>query len=254
MGTSKSASTPSGGGWSAVKTAITSHFSGHRAMSPKQLARDVVESGGGFGVGRGGSGGGGSGGGMAGGAGGAVAGLGGFGGEIAESGLDEGLRKLGLDSLIGKSAVEVVAAIAHHLAEKVDGVDGEILRNALTDAILEAATLADDAEYESLADGLQTFIAESGVEGLVEVFLCHYVFDVIWVNIEGYVQSRSNDEASFEAFMSAIEGVCHAEVRTAIQDTREQGKFGKLDWFGNDGRRIGREVIADLESRFRNLQ
>jgi hypothetical protein len=254
MGTSRSASTPSGGGWSQVKSAITSHFSGHRSMSPKQLARDVVEAGNGFGVGRGGSGGGGGGGGMTGGVGRAVAGLGGFGGSVAGTGLDDGLRRLGLDELIGRSAAEVVSAIATHLTEKVDGVDAEVLRNALTDAILEAATLDQEADYTALEDGLQTFLAENGPAGLVETFLCHYVFDMIWINIEGYVQSRSSDENSFEAFMTAIEGVCRAEVRAAVQTTREQGTFDRLDWFGNDGRRVGREIVADLEGRFRNLQ
>ncbi|HVX11238.1 MAG TPA: hypothetical protein VHC22_08670 [Pirellulales bacterium] len=251
MGTSRSLRTPSGGGWSAVKTAITGHFSG-RSLSPRQLACDVVEAGNGFGVGRG------AGGdrpisNISGSVGGATADLGGFGGGVAEGGLDAGLRTLGLDTSTGKSAAEVVSAVASHLAREVDGVDGEVLRNALTDTLLEAATLTVDADKGALERGLQTFLAENRAEGLVEAFLCHYVFDVIWINIESYVQSRCTDETSFQAFMSSVEEACRDDVRAAVGQAKERGRFDRLDWFGTDGRQVGREVIADLELRFRNL-
>ena len=253
MGTSRSLSTPSGGGWKTVKTSITDHFSG-RTMSPRQLARDVVEAGNGFGVGRGGAEGGGAAASTSGEVGGATAGLAGFGGGVSEGGLDAALRTLGLDALIGKPAAEVVAAVAMQLAKELDGVDGEVLRNAVTDALLEAASLADGADYGALEQGLQTFLARNGPAYLVEAFLCHYVFDVIWINIESYVQSRCDDETSFQAFMSAIEEVCHADVHSAVRRAKERGRFDGLDQFGPEGRRVGREVIAELELRFRNLQ
>jgi hypothetical protein len=253
MGTSRSLRTPSGGGWKTVKTAITDHFSG-RATSPRQLARDVVEAGNGFGVGRGGAGGGGTGGSVCREVGGATAGLGAFGTGVAEAGLEAGLRMLGLDALIGKSPAEVLAAVASHLAQELDGVDGEVLRNAVIDALIEAASLTNGADGGSLEQGLRTFLATNGREGLVEAFLCHYVFDVIWINIESYVQSRCDDETSFQALRSAIEEVCHADVCAAVRRAKERGRFDRLDWFGTEGRRVGREVIAELELRFRNLQ
>jgi hypothetical protein len=235
-----------------VKTAITGHFSG-RSLSPRQLAHDVVEAGNGFGVGRGGAGGEGAVGNISAGVGGATAGLGGFGRSVAEGGLDTGLKSLGLDGSMGKSAAEVASAVASHLAQEVDGVDGEVLRNALTDALLEAAALTVDADYGAIERGLQTFLTENRPEGLVEAFLGHYVFDAIWINIESYVQSRCADETSFQAFMSTIDDACRADVRATVQQAKERGRFERLDWFGEDGRRVGRDVIADLELRFRDL-
>jgi hypothetical protein len=152
---------------------------------------------------------------------------------------------------VGKSAIEVVSAIVEHLTRDASGVDGEVLRNALQETILEAAGLEAELGYRDLETGLQNFLAQAGVDGLIELFLCHYVFDAVWVAIEDYAQSRSNSEQSFEAFMSAIEEVCRDEVRAAVAEYREDGKFGQVDWFGADGRRIGDDLSAEIVGRLR---
>jgi hypothetical protein len=183
-----------------------------------------------------------------------VSGLGGFGTSVRDQGLAAGLERLGLQDLIGKSAVEVVAAVSDHLASTVDGLDGDLMRAALGEAILEAAQLGDSDGFADLERGLQAFINDRGVEGLVEVFLCQFVFDAVWANIEGYVQSKAADEQSTQAFMSAVEGVCVAEVRGVMDDVRVRGDIGRVDWFGADGQRIGREVFQTIDARLRGME
>lgn len=161
---------------------------------------------------------------------------------------------MGLRDLVGKSAVEVVAAVSDHLASAVDGLDGELMRAALSDAILEAAQLGDADGFVDLERGLQSFLNENGVEGLVEVFLCQFVFDAIWANVEGYVQSKAPDDRATEAFMSAIENVCAVEVRAVMDESRERGDFGRTDWFGADGQRIGRQVFQTIDTRLRAME
>lgn len=258
MGTSKSLGPGSGGSWSHLKGQVTGHFSRSRSVPTRALISDAVTAVGGIGVGvrtTGGSAGGGAtrGRGVAGAIGPVVGGLGGFGAVVREEGLAVGLQRLGLKDLVGKSAVEVVSAVADHLASAVHGLDGELMNAALCDAILEAAQLADSDAFIDLEKGLQAFLDENGVEGLVELFLCHFVFDAIWANIEGYVQSRAPDERASEALMSAIEGVCVDEVRAVLDDARERGEFERTDWFGTDGQRIGREVLETVDSRLRAL-
>jgi hypothetical protein len=254
VGTSKSLGAGSGGAWSHLKGQITGHFSGSRSVSIRGLVGDAVKATGGVGISGRGGGGAGGGSGIGGAIGPVIGGLGGFGAAVREQGLAVGLDFLGLRDLAGKSAVEIVAAVSDHLASTVDGLDGELMRAALSDAILEAAQLGDADGFVDLERGLQGFLNKNGVEGLVEVFLCKFVFDAVWANVEGYVQSRSPDERAIEAFMSAIENVCAVEVRATIDESRERGDFGQIDWFGADGQRIGRQVFQTIDSRLRAME
>lgn len=262
MGTSKSLPMGSGGAWSSLKGDITSHFSGSRPVTAASVVRDTVRASGGFGAGGRGSrgGGGGGGGGSAGGGGSGgrvgpvVGGLGGFGAAVRESGLDQALERLGLGDLAGKSPVEVVAAVAEHLAQTVEGPDGALLEDALREAILEASALqAGDDQYSDLEAGLAEFLGRNGAEGLVEIFLCRFVFDAVWSTIEGHVLSRATDQDAADAFMRAVEGVCDSQVRGQLDDARERGDFNNLDWFGADGLRIGRDIVTDIENRVRTM-
>lgn len=255
MGTSTSLEPGSGGSWSDLKGQITSHFTGSRSVLIQQLIGDAVRAADGIGVrGRDHRRGGGARGAIGGTVGPVVAGLGGFGAAVRGEGLASGLDRLGLQNLVGKSAVEVVSAIVDHLASTVDGIDGELMKAALSEAILEATQLGDDDGFVNLERGLQAFLEDSGVQGLVELFLCHFVFDAIWANIESYVASRAPDERSTAAFMSAVEGICFAEVRVIVRESHARNDFESLDWFGPDGRRIGISVFESIDARLRRLE
>ena len=249
MGTSKSLSSGSGGAWSPLKRKITRHFSGSRPATARGIVGSTVRAAGGIGVG--GRGGGRGGGGAS--VGRVVGGLGGFGTFVRDLGLAGALKFLELAELEGKSAAEVAATISEHLADAVDGVDGDLMRDALRNAIIEAAALGDADGFADLERGLQSFIEREGITGLVEVFLSKFVFDAVWVNIEAYVQSNAQDQNAYDAFMHAVESVCGAEVRGAIDDARTQGQFDSLDWFGEDGLQIGHSIFESINSRLRGM-
>lgn len=251
MGTSRSAATPSGGGWTAVKGAITGHFTGHGTMSVRQMVGAAVAAGDGLGVGQGGTGR--ASGGVAAPAGRAVAGLAGFGASISSAGLDQGLDRLGLGSLVGQTGTVVVAAISRRLAEGCEGVDAEVLSSALSETLIEVSGLVADVAYETLAAGLDAFLAANGVPELLAVFLTHFVFNAVWVNIESYVQSRSPDEESFQAYMAAVETICGAEVRAELRDAESQGRLDAGDWFGADGIRTGQSLVRSIELRLQAM-
>lgn len=255
MGTSKSIQPGSGGAWTGLKSNITGHFTGSRNVTPGGIVGDTVNATGGIGVGiRRASGGGRStGGGVGGAVGPVIGGLGGFGTAVRDEGLSSGLESLGLSYLEGKSAIEVVASVADHLTEAVEGIDGELMRNALREAIIDAAALGDGDGYSDLEAGLQTFLIREGVDALVEIFLCKFVFDAVWVNIEAHVQAKAPDQNSLDAFMSAVEGICDSEVRGALDDAREHGDFASRDWFGADGQKLGKEIFSAIDSRLKTM-
>jgi len=277
MGTSKSIPTPKGGAWTGVKTDVTS-FLGGGDVSADGILGGAIAAGGiasppafpsrSGARGDRGEGGGGGGAASTGGrtrrggtvasggrasVGRAASGLGSFGAAVADRGLDGGLQRLGLDELRGHSAVEVVARIAEHLADGVDGMQGEGLQTALREAILESAALAGDPAYENLDSSLQEFLSREGVEGLVESFLTHYVFDRVWSLLEYHVDRRAETNGEAEALATAVQDACRSHVSALIGEHQERGNFESLDWFGTDGEALGQEIVSDLETRLQAI-
>lgn len=255
MGTSASFTTPAGGEWTAVKRRITSHLGGGKA-TPSSIVGGTASASGGFSFGGGGSGGGtgyrsGAGGGRIAGV---VSGVGRFGAAVRDAGLDTALEQLGLEELRGRSAHDVVGAISEHLAADAEGLDREYLQAALNNALLDAASLGDELGYDDFAEGLGEFFQTEGPEGLVQLFLEHYVFDSLWGRIEQHVIDRSADASSFESLMAAIKGVCVAEVRDRMTAARDDGSFAAVDWFGRSGRDFGLAVVTELEQRLSSLR
>jgi len=262
MGTSQSFLTPSGGQWSQAKSDITDFIGGNANITPSRIIGGTIRASGGLGPALpssslGSSGGGtstGSTGGSRGGrisgrsaVGRAVSGLGAFGSGVLSQGLDATLSKLGLDELRGRSAAEVVSRIAEHLADKTPGLAGELLINTLRDAIFEVAR-TEDPTYENFAESLQTFLDREGIEGLIEAFLTHYVFDRVWLLIENHVDRRSDNTSDSTALASAVEGACRSHVQTLINDMKGEGNFNTIDWFGDDGQHLGQDIVSSLES------
>ena len=240
MGTSRSMSTPTGGGWSRTKSQITGKLSGSRNVAPSRIAGSVVRAGGGVGVG-----------GTPGGIGSAIGGIGGFAAAVGESGLSQALAILGLRDLEGLSAVEVAAAIADHLAESLDGINADLMRDALREAVLEAAQLGEVDGLEDLENGLESFLREEGVLGLIALVLEKFVFNAIWACIEDHAQLKAPTREDFEALLIAIQGVCESEVQVTIRDLEESGEIESVDWFGPEGARLGGLIFERVEQQLR---
>ena len=278
MGTSTSLPTPTGGDWTKVKKDITALLGGNVNVTPDQIVGGAIvaagglgpkssmpggNAGAGFGGDAGGGGGGGSGGGGGGGGGRsavgraavgrAASGLGGFAAAVGSRGLDAGLASLGLDQLRGRPASEVVARIAEHLSEGVEGLQGELLRTALQETLFEAAALEGESGYQNLGDALQVFLDREGVEGLVESFLTNFVFDRILAYVQSHIERRSDTASDASALETAIERSCRGHVENLIDDLKSAGRFDQLDWFGRDGQSFGQQIAADLESRLSAL-
>lgn len=244
MGTSKGMETPAGGGWIAVKRGIPRTLSGTSSFSADDLVGGVVSSVGGLGAGGGGGGGGG-------GAslGGSVAGLGGFGAAVGSGGLDAAIERLGLDDLRGKSPIEVIAAVAEHLAEHADGPHHDLLETALRDAILECAAMEADGSYEDLDASIQSFLSTKGVEGLVEAFLCNFVFDRVWSWVEQHATQKAELAGDSLAMASAVKEACRGHIEHLMSDLRDEGRFDQTDWFGPEGKQLAEGIVETLEFR-----
>jgi hypothetical protein len=135
------------------------------------------------------------------------------------------------------------------LADGADGLQREALQTALREAILEAAALAGDPAYEDLDSSLQEFLSREGVEGLVESFLTHYVFDRVWSLLENHADRRAETNSDADALATAVQSACRSHVSDLMEERRVAGDFGALDWFGADGEAFGQQIVDELESR-----
>lgn len=258
MGTSKSAATPSGGGWTPVKTDVTSALAGN-SVSPGKLVAGTISAFGGLSPsssGSGETGGGGSAAGSGSGVGGgsrrtgvanAVSGLSGFGSGVASGGLNQALQNLGVSDLVGKSAAEVIGKVAERLSEASTGQEKELLSAALRDALLDAAGSQLDGSYESLDSSLESFIQAEGVEGLVELFIGNYAFELVWYGLEQHVTAKSGTNEEAEALASAVRSACQVRARDAVSAEKTAGKFAQVDWFGSEGQKRGFAIAEQLE-------
>ena len=282
MGTSRGISTPSGGPWTDAKRRITSVLDGAEAVAAgggqptqEEIVQSVLQAMGGLGLGipaisRGGrsgnvgAGGGGgssrqsSGVGRAGGGrdgasraksravGKSIAGLGGFGSAVRDRGLTEALRDINLGELEGRPAAEVIATVSERLAEGSSGVDAELLRTALNETILEAAQLNEEVAYTDLEAGLQSFLNENGVEGLVELFLTRFVTDLVTAAVFEHIDTKAENAAQAEALLSGIETACRNKAQATIAAYRTSGQFSRTNWFGGAGSRLGREIAGAM--------
>lgn len=271
MGTSKSMPTPSGGKWKNVKGEISSFLSGNGTVTPAQIINSTIAAAGGLPLRSPGSNIGGESSGYGGAGGGAstsgaprggriarssvaraVSGLGGFGAALGAGNLGQALAALGIEDLRGKPAGEVISRISEHLAKDLSGLERDVIRSAVQQAIYNAAELTGDPTYENIEASLQTFLARDGVEGLIELLLTQYVFDRVWLLIEDHVNKRTDSVADVTSMEAAIEQACRSNVHEEIDRQKQNHVFERLDWFGGDGIRVAQDIVADLEQRLRH--
>lgn len=259
MGTSKSMPTPKGGKWTGVKSDINAFMSGNSSITPERIISSTIAAAGGLPLhspgGSAGAGGGGGGGGYYEKGGTSVSraasGLAGFGSVLGSGGLGEALESLGIEDLRGRPAGEVISRIAEHLSEDANGLEKDVLRGAIQQAIYNAAELVDDPTYDNLEASLQTYLSQEGIEGLVELFLTQYVFDRVWLLIEDYANKRTDGETDVANLETAVEHACRSNVHDEIEKHKTEGRFDNMDWFGSQGVGIAETLIADLEQRLR---
>jgi hypothetical protein len=135
----------------------------------------------------------------------------------------------------------------------VEGLQGDLLRAALRDAIFEAAVIGGDPDLKDLEGALKTYVGQNGPEGLVELTLSHFVFDRIWSVIESHINEKASGNRTAQAMESAVQTACRSHVCAHMDAARQGGTFDKLDWFGQDGVGVCQRICAELEERLAAL-
>ena len=267
MGTSTGYNMPAGGDWTPLKREATKFVkddgggSGNNPnpVSPEKLLSDFLRtyaSGGGGaagaggaggttggGQGRGGGGRGGSRGGSGGGTGrsfgraarGTGRALGGFLSSITTVGLDEALRQVGLESLIGRPASEITAGLLNALAEPAGTLDEAAARKALE--IINAELIAGARTYDEVKGALRSNLDKQGVERLVVKFFGEYLYQHFQQSVlKDWAKKVGAEQAS-----SQLKKIKNC-IASALKSKVVNRDVSKIRWGGSEGLRIIEQV------------
>lgn len=242
MGTSSSRSgrnAQSGGNWSTAKTRVTKFAKG--------TGSSVGAAVGAFAAAVGGSGGNGSSG--RGGTGGRFASsvragqaLGSFLGSVASSGLDQTLRSIGLESLIGAAPYDVLSGIADDVCGSNGLLDDVIARSASVEVLAEIFDDSDDT-YSDLRERWESQLDENRVVDLISLFLSQAIYQRFLVELGHKFETNAVSAAEAER---KEQGVFEFIREMVIFELGEIDPLS-FDWQGLEGERlIQRNLSAAL--------
>lgn len=257
MGTSKGYDMPTGGDWTPLKHEATRFVKeeGQGPVSPLKLLSDYLRanggargiargaggSGGGSGLGGVGRGGGGHGGG--GGRGGRGArnvgrNLGGFLSSVATLGLDEALREIGLEDLIGKSAEEVTTGLLDALAAPGSTLDEHAARLAL--AKLNDELFKRAQTYDDVGRVLSQTLDQQGLARILASFFGHYLYERFcrdfyetWMKKVGASQAARSLKSIKDCITSSL------KAKLAGRDVT------RVNWRGREGLKLTEQVMQE---------
>lgn len=266
MGTSTGYNMPTGGDWTPLKREATKFVkddgggsgNNRNPVPPEKLLSDFLRNytsggggtgGGGGGAsgttgGSGGRGGGGGGGGRGGGGAGKSFGraargtgraLGGFLSSVTTVGLDEALRQVGLESLIGRPASEITAGLLNALTDPAGTLDESAARRALE--VINAEMIGKARTYDEVKGALRSNLDKQGVERLVVKFFGEYLYQHFQQSVlKDWAKKVGAEQASRR--LKSIKD-CIASALKAKVVNRD---VSKIRWGAREGLRIIEQV------------
>ena len=164
---------------------------------------------------------------------------------ILTESFNEALRKLPPE-IPPASAIDIVAKVAEHLSRDMVGLEGEVLRKSLQEALLEAAGLGSDPAGPDFEVGLPKFLRKNGTKGFLELFLSRYLFNAVWIRIQDAVQTQIRSLRSQTKAMNDTERLCRSMVKSVLEQAETQGKLDRL----HDDKQLAESLLRRLEDSF----
>ena len=164
--------------------------------------------------------------------------IGGFFGGISVDGLETTLRTLGFSNLIGKNASEIAHTLLDTLAGTGVTSDDEDARKALAELWIEI--LEGAQTYEEVDEILSALCDEESLSNILISFYGYYIFEQFWrVEFKIIADKVGNQKA--EHIANEMKDFVKEELKDQVcllgKSTTE------IDWQGNEGKRICRQVM-----------
>jgi hypothetical protein len=238
MGTSKGYGMPTGGDWRPLKREATrfAKEGESSSVSPARLVRDyLMVSGGAHAFSRGKAGGG-----RDGRAARDIAkSLGGFLSSVASAGLDEALREIGLEELVGHPAEEISIALLNSLSDPANTLDQHAARLAL--AKLNDELLQGAESYEDVARRLSASLDQNGLRNILASFFGYYLFERFCRDFyEDWVRKVGSSTAG--GLLKSIKDC----IKNSLQAKLTGHELSRLNWRGREGTRLAEQVMSEI--------
>jgi hypothetical protein len=115
------------------------------------------------------------------------------------------------------TATELVEHLANAFCPAFAGVESELLKKSLQEALLTSIDLQGDASVPEFRELLQRFLRRHGMVGLVRLFVRLHMFNMVWFELRQSDAMPRRSEQALAAFISAVERVCHAKANAAVR-------------------------------------
>jgi hypothetical protein len=246
MGTSKGYGMPTGGPWTPLKRDFTrfTRSGGTPNLTPQSLLQGYLRANGGSdniargGGNRRGGGGGGGGGSIGGAARSAGQSLGGFLSSVVTVGLDEALRGIGLNDLVGRSATEVAAGLLEVLVGPASTLDDDAARDAFLD--LSEELLRETETYEDVRRVFSTAVDSPGIIRMLSQYFAHYIYRLICRDFYEKLLKQEGRDKVGRTLKSIKE--C---VRSMLSARLVNRDVLSINWRGAEGRRLTQSIFQD---------
>lgn len=115
------------------------------------------------------------------------------------------------------TATELVEHLANAFCPSFAGVESDLLKKSLQEALLTSIDLQGDASVSEFRELLQRFLRRHGTMGLVRLFVGLHMFNVVWFDLRQSDAMPRRSEQALAALISAVERACHAKANVAVR-------------------------------------
>jgi len=164
--------------------------------------------------------------------------LAGFVSSVGTVGLRQALESFGLSEFVGKPASEIIPALVDKLGGPSSTVNDADARNALSKVMEEL--LKDLDTPEEVEEALSQVMEGEALEGLLDQFFGHYLFEqfcrVFYERLVSRV-GQSNADSYLDSIFDTIKSAF--DLMTSDKD------LSQIDWAGADGQNIADQILQD---------
>ena len=115
------------------------------------------------------------------------------------------------------TATEFVERLANAFCPAFAGVESELLKKSLQEALLTSIDLQGDASVSEFRELLQRFLRRHGTVALVRLFLRLHMFNMVWFELRQSDAMPCRSEQALAALISAVERACQAKANAAVR-------------------------------------
>jgi len=162
---------------------------------------------------------------------------------IATRGFDKAVHQF-LPNLTTAPGMEIITSLVEHFTKGVSGLQGDILRKAAHEALLDAAGLGYGPERLNVKVGLERFLKKRGPRKVLELLLSRYVFNTIWIQSQDPVRKQVGGQNLIKSMLT-LERFCVSAVKSVLDEWETEEKLEGL----TRKKRLGALLIKTIAFR-----